>query len=91
MQPAHMRRRPCLSLGVFCYLEFGGVKWQENLMRLRSQSGSRLTFGASGISWQRSGVNGSATCYGLGLTIGAAVLAVQSGGTAGQAVNDGNG
>jgi hypothetical protein len=26
-----------------------------------------------------------------GLTIGAAVLAVQSGGTAGQAVNDGNG
>lgn len=37
MQPAHMRRRPCLSLGVFCYLEFGGVKWQENLMRLRSR------------------------------------------------------
>ena len=66
MQPAHMRRRPCLSLGVFCYLELGGVKWQENLMRLWSQSGSRLTFGASGISWQRSGVNGSATCYGLG-------------------------
>ena len=65
MQPAHMRRRPCLSLGVFCYLEFGGVKWQENLMRLRSQSGSRLTFGASGTNWQRSGVNGSATCYGL--------------------------